>query len=460
MTEAIRRSSFKNFWSKFSHRCDNTVMMLNKSADEFEADDRANIISSLPDLHDKDIVDIGAGIGRFTTIFAHDARHVLSCDFIETFMAKNKERNSHFSNISYEVGDAVHLQLEPNSVDLVFTNWLMMYLSDEEVICFLHNALRWLRPNGYLHLRESCSHPSTVRVGGTMHNSAEINPTSYRLSSEYIKLLRSIRYRESDGTLFRFEVHWACSVPTYIIVQNNWRQVHWLTQKVRCDDDEVMSIEHLLGYFSTLWKVEQQKWDRYLDDESYCWTDEVFGYALMKETIGSAPSVLAYNPRKFAYHLHINAHRISETLRCNVVWNVETNEFFYRTSLTKANRLKDQRVRVGWNATLESSLNYWRERGGLFDIFIATEFFTDVDESTIDKLFMVLKADAPLILLEPFDESAYDEKYIMKLLSRYRKLSIEDISEMCTNAIHKYLIGRDLDNNIGTKTWKLIRAHM
>lgn len=28
---------------------------------------------------------------------------------------------------------------------------------------------------------------------------------------------------------------------------------------------------------------------------------------------------------------------------------------------------------------------------------------------------VVLKADAPLILLEPFDESAYDEKYIMKV---------------------------------------------
>lgn len=73
-------------------------------------------------------------------------------------------------------------------------------------------------------------------------------------------------------------------------------------------------------------------------------------------------------------------------LHCNVVWNVEINEFFYRTSLTKANRLKDQRVRFGWNATLESSLNYWKERGALFDIFIATEFFTDLDESTIDKL--------------------------------------------------------------------------
>lgn len=64
-------------------------------------------------------------------------------------------------------------------------------------------------------------------------------------------------------------------------MQNNWRQVHWLTQKVRCDDDAIMSIEHLLGHFSTLWKVEQQKWDRYLDNESYCWTDEVCLYLLV-----------------------------------------------------------------------------------------------------------------------------------------------------------------------------------
>lgn len=46
-------------------------------------------------------------------------------------------------------------------MDLVFTNWLMMYLTDEEVIRFLTNALHWLRPNGYLHLRESCSESST-----------------------------------------------------------------------------------------------------------------------------------------------------------------------------------------------------------------------------------------------------------------------------------------------------------
>lgn len=38
-------------------------MMLNQHADDIEAADRADILASLPDVKDKDAVDIGAGIG-------------------------------------------------------------------------------------------------------------------------------------------------------------------------------------------------------------------------------------------------------------------------------------------------------------------------------------------------------------------------------------------------------------
>lgn len=36
-----------------------------------------------------------------------------------------------------------------------------MYLDDSDVIQFLQNALCWLRPGGYIHLRESCTEPSS-----------------------------------------------------------------------------------------------------------------------------------------------------------------------------------------------------------------------------------------------------------------------------------------------------------
>ncbi len=63
-TSVVRRDIFKNFWDKYSHKPDNSAMMLNNEADdELEALDRAEILQCLPDLTNKDAVDIGAGIG-------------------------------------------------------------------------------------------------------------------------------------------------------------------------------------------------------------------------------------------------------------------------------------------------------------------------------------------------------------------------------------------------------------
>ncbi|PIO70617.1 hypothetical protein TELCIR_07522 [Teladorsagia circumcincta] len=45
------------------------------------------------------------------SILAETARWVLSTDFIESFIEKNQERNAHMGNISYQIGDAVHLQM-------------------------------------------------------------------------------------------------------------------------------------------------------------------------------------------------------------------------------------------------------------------------------------------------------------------------------------------------------------
>ncbi|PIO70616.1 hypothetical protein TELCIR_07521, partial [Teladorsagia circumcincta] len=63
MTAQVRRDSFKTFWDKYSDKPDTNSMMLNQTAHDLEASDRADILSSLPHLTNKDVVDIGAGIG-------------------------------------------------------------------------------------------------------------------------------------------------------------------------------------------------------------------------------------------------------------------------------------------------------------------------------------------------------------------------------------------------------------
>lgn len=47
-----------------------------------------------------------------------------------------------------------------SSYDMVFTNWLIMYLSDEESHDFCKNVLQWLREDGFVFVRESCFYPA------------------------------------------------------------------------------------------------------------------------------------------------------------------------------------------------------------------------------------------------------------------------------------------------------------
>lgn len=44
------------------------------------------------------------------------------------------------------VGDATELDLEEGSFDVVFSNWLLMYLGDDEVADLASDALAWVPP--------------------------------------------------------------------------------------------------------------------------------------------------------------------------------------------------------------------------------------------------------------------------------------------------------------------------
>ena len=50
------------------------------------------------------------------------------------------------------------------SIDFIFSNWLLMYLSDEELMSFMKKMLSWLRPGGFLFFRESCNHRSGTKL--------------------------------------------------------------------------------------------------------------------------------------------------------------------------------------------------------------------------------------------------------------------------------------------------------
>lgn len=76
----------------------------------------------------KRVLEIGAGMGRFTGDLGAQAKSVLAVDFMERLIEENERQHGHMGNIAFKAGDACELEAEPASFDVVFTNWLLMYL--------------------------------------------------------------------------------------------------------------------------------------------------------------------------------------------------------------------------------------------------------------------------------------------------------------------------------------------
>jgi hypothetical protein len=57
---------------------------------------------------------------------------------------QKRRRNGHLPNVDFRVADVTALDLPLGGYDVVFSNWLLMYLSDAEVAALMANALGWV----------------------------------------------------------------------------------------------------------------------------------------------------------------------------------------------------------------------------------------------------------------------------------------------------------------------------
>ena len=62
------------------------------------------ILKLLGDVSNKRVLELGAGIGRFTIELASTAKSVHALDFMKTFIDANKEATGKFGNVTHEVG--------------------------------------------------------------------------------------------------------------------------------------------------------------------------------------------------------------------------------------------------------------------------------------------------------------------------------------------------------------------
>ncbi|KAH7288151.1 hypothetical protein KP509_31G014600 [Ceratopteris richardii] len=85
------------------------------------------ILSSLPPIKGKSILELGAGIGTFTGELAKHVAHVIACDFMENAIEKNEEINLDAEFICADTTSDEDLHIRPNSIDLIFLNSLLMH---------------------------------------------------------------------------------------------------------------------------------------------------------------------------------------------------------------------------------------------------------------------------------------------------------------------------------------------
>ncbi|XP_047441495.1 phosphoethanolamine methyltransferase isoform X2 [Mugil cephalus] len=215
------------FWKDHSKDATVEEMMLDSRARELTQHELPEILSMLPSLAGCKVLELGAGIGRYTSHLLTKAAHVTAVDFMESFVEKNRKDNGHHSNAAFIQADVTKLEMPPNSVDFIFSNWLLMYLSDAELTSFMEKALNWLPLGGFLFFRESCNH----RSGDSKR---DFNPTCYRTEKQYNDLVSSVQVKgPEEGQTFGFDVVLKKRVRTYVAMKNNPNQICWLLEKVR-----------------------------------------------------------------------------------------------------------------------------------------------------------------------------------------------------------------------------------
>jgi phosphoethanolamine N-methyltransferase len=139
---------------------------------EFEAADREETWQLVPQLSGARVAELGGGIGRFTGRLSRAAAHVTCIELVPEFIEINRARHQALANIDFALADVMDAHFEENSLEFVFANWILLYLSDKEMEILVKRMAGWLTAQGKIFFRETCSPLLTRPTPG--------NPAHYR----------------------------------------------------------------------------------------------------------------------------------------------------------------------------------------------------------------------------------------------------------------------------------------
>jgi len=228
-----------DFWKEHSRNATVDEMMLDSNSAALDKVERPEILKLLGDVEQKRVLELGAGIGRFTCELARTAASVHALDFMKTFVDANQALNSGHTNVSHECADATLCDYPAGSYDMIFSNWLLMYLSDEEVQSLAEKMLTWLAEGGQLFFRESCFKQSGDKK-------RKLNPTIYRNPRQYFYIFDAVEKKLEDGRFATFKLEFCRCLDSYVQLKHNQNQLCWKFTKVVSDESRGPSFREFL----------------------------------------------------------------------------------------------------------------------------------------------------------------------------------------------------------------------
>lgn len=195
---ALNYKKIQEFWDQAKPSSLSPYMMegygFPESASKYRFKAEAKILKCLLESVDRNgtVLDLGGGVGLWTSFFAERFRHVITVEASPRFYKALEERRSLHPNIQIFQQD-VRSFVPQTPISLAFSGGLLMYLNDEDIRNLLKRLRGDLKPGGIMVCRET-----------TIRNGAVIRQGNYQAVYRSVSVYKKI-FEEAGFQVLKIE---------------------------------------------------------------------------------------------------------------------------------------------------------------------------------------------------------------------------------------------------------------